>query len=82
MGYRMKRILGVLFTQYLKWTGHCQHEYSKANRMLGMTSRMISFEPKEILLTLYEPLVQPMLEYCAPARHPHYHKDVDMIERV
>ena len=67
-----ERDLGVIVTNNLKFAGHCQSACQKANRVLGMIRRTISYKTPEILLPLYKSLVRPLVEYCVPAWSPHY----------
>ena len=66
--------LGVLISNELKWSKHCQNAYTKANRVLGMINRTICSKDKIILTSLYKTLVRPHLEYCSPAWSPYYNK--------
>jgi ribonuclease P/MRP protein subunit RPP40 len=74
--------LGVMITDNLKSGANCQAAYRKANRVLGMISRTISFKSTEILLPLFKTLVRPLVEYCVPAWSPHYSKDKILLERI
>jgi len=55
--------LGVIITDNLKVAGNCHAAYSRANRVLGRIRRTISYKTPEILLPMYNSLV----EYCVPA---------------
>ena len=77
-----KRDLGVLFTDDLKVAEQCMQAYKKANRVLGMNNRVISFKSKTVLLTLYKSFVRPHLEYCTPVWSPYYEKDKFLLEKV
>jgi len=55
--------LGVIVTDHLKSTSHCQAAYSKANRVLGMIKITIAYKSVDILLPLYMTLVRPLVEY-------------------
>jgi len=44
--------LGVVFTNNLKPARQCQTAYAKANRILGLISRTISYKIPDILLKL------------------------------
>ena len=74
--------LGVLITDSLKSSGNCYAAYKKANRVLGMIQRTISYKSADILLPLYKTLVRPLVEYCTPAWSPHYVKDKTLLEKV
>ena len=62
-----ERDLGVIVTNKLKFARNCQSACQKANRVLGMIRRTISYKTPGILLPLYESIVRPLVEYCAPA---------------
>jgi len=72
--------LGVIITDNLKGAGNCHAAYSRANRVLGMIRRTISYKTPEILLPMYKSLVRPLVEYCVPAWSPHYNTDKVMLE--
>jgi len=74
--------LGVMITDSLKSGVNCQVVYNKANRVLGMMRRTISYKSTDILLPLYKTLVRPLVEYCVPAWSPHYSKDKILLEKI
>jgi len=74
--------LGVVFSSDMKVALHCRDSYSKANRILGLISRTITYKNPTILLNLYKSLVRPHLDYCSPVWNPHYSKDIHLLERV
>lgn len=77
-----ERDLGVMIADNLKSSCNCQAAYSKANQVLGMIRRFISYKSPEILLPLYKTLVRPLVEYCTPAWSPHYNKDKCLLEKI
>ena len=74
--------LGIIISKDLKWSKHCLHAYTKANKVLGMMNRTICSKDHRILTCLYKSLVRPHLEYCSPAWSPYYKKDKQMLEKV
>ena len=56
--------LGVMISSDLKSSNQCIQPCSKANKMLGMIKRTISYKKLEIMVRLYKTLVRPHLEYC------------------
>ena len=74
--------VGVIVSNDLKCSRNCQAAYSKANRILGLVKRTISYKSKEILLPLYKTLIRPLVEYCTPAWSLHYTKDKELLERI
>ena len=63
-------------------TRQCAEAVKKANRMLGYIARSIEYKSKEVILTLYNTLVRPHLEYCVQFWGPHYKKDIEALEKV
>ena len=74
--------MGVIISSDLKCSNQCTQACSKANKMLGMTKRTISYKKPEIIVRLYKALVRPHLEYCVSVWSPHYTKDKELLERV
>jgi len=74
--------LGVLITNDLKVSQHCQQAYNKASKILGLINRTIEYRHPDILLCLYKSLVSPHLEYSISAWCPHYSKDEKLNERI
>ena len=62
--------LGITISSDLKVANHCQHEYSKANRMLGLIEHTIKHKNISVMVQLYKSLVRPHLEYCSLAWNP------------
>ena len=77
-----KKDLGVRITNNLKAARQCHLAYTKANRVLGLIARTISYKSYDVLLKLYKTLVHPHLEYCVSTWSPHYVKDKSLLERV
>ena len=50
--------------------------------MLGYIARSIEYKSKEVILTLYNTLVRPHLEYCVQFWGPHHKKDIEALEKV
>ena len=59
--------LGVMLTDDLKPSYQCVQAYKKANKMLGIINRTISYRNSELLVKLYKSLVRPHVEYCTVA---------------
>ncbi len=55
--------LGVTISSDLKHANHCKNAYNKANTMLGFISRDFSYKTPEVIVSLYNSLVRPHLEY-------------------
>jgi len=74
--------LGVIISSDLKPSQQCNQAYAKANRILGMITRTISYKSRGILLQLYKSLVRPHLEYCTVVWSPYYQKDKKLLEKI
>ena len=72
--------LGVCITNNLKAASQCQLAYSKANKVLGLIARTISYKNTDVLLQLYKTLVRPHLEYRVTTWSPQ--GQVTILERV
>jgi len=59
-----------------------QATYKKANRVLGMIRRTISYKYTGIQFPLYKILFRPLVEYYGPAWSPHYSKDKILLEKI
>jgi len=46
----------------------------KANTMLGIIKRNISYKSKDVIIRLYNALVRPKLEFCVQAWCPYLRK--------
>ena len=74
--------LGVMIRHDLKSSSQCTQAYNKANRMLEVINRKVSYTTKEVLTRLYNSLVRPLLEFYTAAWSPHYIKDKEQLENV
>jgi hypothetical protein len=74
--------LGIVVHQSLKPSQQCVKAAKKANKILGMISRNISFKSPFIITKLYKHLVRPQLEYAIQAWRPWLKKDVNLLEGV
>ena len=73
---------GVMVDENLSGSRQCAVAVKKANRMLRYIARSIEYKSKEVILTLYNTLVRPHLEYCVQIWGPHYKKDIEALEKV
>ena len=74
--------LGVVIHSTLKPAAHIANCVKKANQMLGMIQRTITYKNKIILLLMYKSLVRPHLEYAVQAWSPHQLGHIRLIEGV
>ncbi len=58
-----ERDLGVTISSDLKQTRHCKTACKKANTKSGFKARNFEYKTPGIMLTLYDSLVRPHLEY-------------------
>ena len=58
---------GVVIDSTLKPAAHIDNCVKKANQMLGMIQRPITYTTKKMLLLMYKGLVRPNLEYAVQA---------------
>ena len=78
----LEKDLGVLISSDLKFSKQCIEVEKKAQRLLGYIKRQFRFRNKEIVLTLYNSLVRPHLEYAVQFWSPTLKKDIARLERV
>jgi len=74
--------LGVVITSDLKFSKQCIAVEKKAQKLLGYIKRQFGYRNKEIVLSLYNSLVRPHLEYAVQFWNPSYRKDITRLERV
>ena len=74
--------LGVTMNANMKVSEQCRIAASKANQVLGMIRRNITYKDKSLIVPLYKAIVRPHLEYCIQAWNPHLRKDIDMLEKI
>ena len=78
----VEKDLGVKISSDLKCSQQCMYAYTKANRVMGMIRRTISYKEPRIMLSLYKTLVRPHVEYCSSVWNPYYSKDKELLEKV
>ena len=74
--------LGVIISSDLKPSQHCTEVVKTANKLVGFIGRVFENKSEKVILTLYNSLVRPHLEYCVQFWSPYYRKDIDKLERV
>ena len=57
------KYLGVLIDSDLTWKPHIDALSNKVSRVVGLLSKLRHFLPKNILITIYKTLLQPLLLY-------------------
>jgi len=71
-----------MITSDLKCSQQCEYAYSKANRIMGMIRRTITYKEPKIMLSLYKTLVRSHVEYCSCVWNPSYKKDKELLEKI
>jgi len=78
----LEKDLGVWISADMKCSQQCRYAVNKANKVLGMIKRTITYKDLKIMLNLYKTLVRPNVEYCVSAWSPYYKKDRELLEKV
>ena len=78
----VEKDLGVTMDANMKVSEQCRIAASKANQVLGMIRRNITYKDKSLIVPLYKAIVRPHLEYCIQAWSPYLRKDIDMLEKI
>ena len=60
------KYLGIILDQTLSWKDHVSSLGKKISSRLGMLSRARKVLPKHTCLTLYNAMILPLFDYCAP----------------
>ena len=76
------RDLGVIMSNDLSWSRHCEYIVSKAYRTLGMIRRAFKTSSIPAKRKLYLSLVRSRLSYCSPVWRPQHARDIISLERV
>ena len=74
--------LGVIITNDLKSSKQCIEVEKKAQKILGYIKRQFTTRKKDTILTLYNALVRPHLEYAVQFWSPSLRKDIERLEKV
>ena len=61
--------LGVLISNNLKPCQQCSEVVKRANKIIGLIGRSFQYKSKDTILTLYNSLVRPLLEYCVQEKY-------------
>ena len=65
----------------MKVSEQCRIAASKANQVLGMIRRNITYREKRLIVPLYKAIIRPHLEYCIHAWSPYLRKDIFLLEK-
>jgi len=79
---KVEKDLGIMITSDLKCSQQCEYAYGKANRVIGMIRRTITYKEPKIMLSFYKTFVRPHAEYCCFAWNLPYKKDKELLEKI
>ena len=79
---QQEKDLGVIITSDLHPSKQCIEVEKKAQKLIGYIKRQFNTRKKETILTLYNALVRPHLEYAVQFWAPSQRKDIDRLEKV
>ncbi len=74
--------LGIVIISDLKTTKHCIEVEKKYNHLLGYIKYQFQYRNKKIVVTLYNSLVLPYLQYCIQFWSPSLIKDINRLEKI
>jgi len=78
----LEKDLSVWTDSKLTFSDHAEHAVSKANQILGLIGRTFTYLDIPLLEQLYTTMVRPHLEYSNTVWHPHFRKNIDLLESV
>ena len=79
---QQEKDLGVIITHDLQFSKQCIEVEKKAQKLLGYIKRQFRSRKKENIVTLYNALIRPHLEYCVQFWSPSQRKDIERLEAV
>ena len=79
---QQEKDLGVVITNDLKSSNQCIEAVKKAQKLLGYIKRQFRTRNRETILTLYNALVRPHLEYAVQFWSPSLRKDIERLEAL
>ena len=74
--------LGVIITEDFRFSAQCLAAERKAQKILGYIKRVFRYRNKTTVLTLFNALVRPLLEYAVQVWSPTLQSDIRRLERV
>ena len=78
----VQKDLGVMITSDLKFSRQCLEAERRANKILGYIKRQFRYRNRVTVLSLYNSLVRPLLEYAVQFWSPTLRADINRLERV
>ena len=76
------RDLGVLVSNDLSSSDHCNYIIKKARRISNLLLRSFVSKNKELLVRAFKTYVRPILEYSSVVWNPHLLCDINSVEQV
>ena len=74
--------LRITISNDLKPSKHCSDVVKKFYKLVGFIGRTFEYKSGQIILTLFNVLVRPHLEYCIQFWLSYYEEDIDKLERI
>ena len=74
--------LGVELTSDLTWKTHTSNISGRANRILNLLRRHLSWCNREVKTRAFTTLVRPHLEYSSTGLDPYYKQDTQSLEKI
>ena len=75
----LEKDLGINVDPRLSFTKHIEIQTNKANKILGILRRSFTYLDQDIVLSLYNTLIRPIIEYGHAITYPRYVKDQRLI---
>ena len=79
---KLEKDLGVHIDDELKISQHTEIQVNRANKLLGLLRRSLTYLDEVSVCILYKSLVRPILEYSHSAAYPKFQKDKKLLEGV
>jgi hypothetical protein len=76
------RLLGVTVCSDLSWNCHVNNTVKKCNKLLGFIRIVAGSKNSYVLLKLYQALILPILDYCAPVWNVYKKCNIEKLEQV
>ena len=76
------KVLGVWFSDSLKFSKHCQEVALNASKRSACIFRSFVSRDTDFLIKMFKTYIRPILEYGSPVWSPYLLKDIDIIEQV
>ena len=74
--------LGITIQNDFKWGEHINTITTKVNRTVGLLSRNVKKENRELKCKAFNTHVHPVLDYDCSVWHPHLQQDIDKVQGI